>query len=323
MFLATLLATLLATGPQSPAAAIAVPVLQRPAVVGASLAYGFGLEQKHEVGARTSLADVAEAALRAEHERIADLGNTWLFVNTVSNARQMLESAREHEPTLVVALDFLFWFGYGELPSEEARLALLERGLDQLEDVACPLLVGDFPDMRAALRGRSPLLGGPMLRPEQVPAPETLAKLNVRLAEWAAERPNVVLVPLSELVAKIHAGEKLEVRGNAFGGKDAVATLLQPDLLHPTLRGAVAVWILAADRLVAARPEIPADAFLWNAEELRQRVWSAKEKERREAEERARRRAEKAAPPPPPSPEPPVTDKPRRQRRETEGGEGG
>lgn len=313
MFLATLVSMLLpALAAQSPAAVrpAAPPALQRPVVVGASLSYGLGLDQKHENGARTSFADVAEAALEVEHQRVVDLGHSLMFVNTASNARQLVESAHDRNPTLVVALDFLFWFGYGDLPSEDARLALLERGLDQLEGFECPLVVGDFPDMKAALRGKSPLAnGGPLLQAAQVPSPETLTKLNARLAAWAAERPNVVLVPLSEFVAKIHSGEKLEVRGNTFGGKDALATLMQPDLLHPTLRGTIGVWILAADRLVAAKPEIPADAFLWNAEELRQRVWNAKEQARRERAERERRIAEKRAPPPPPEPEPPAAEK--------------
>jgi hypothetical protein len=327
MFLAALVSLLLpALAAQSPAPAVRAgpAALQRPVVVGASLSYGLGLDQKHENGVRTSLADVAQAALEVEHQRVVDLGHSLMFLNTTSNARQLIDSARDQNPTLVVALDFLFWFGYGEIASEDARLAMLERGLGQLEGFDCPVLVGDFPDMQAALRGKSHLArGGPLLMPAQVPAPETLAKLNAKLAAWAAERPNVVLVPLSEFVAKLHTAEKIEVRGNTFGGKDGLATLMQPDLLHPTLRGTVGVWILAADRLVTAKPEIPADAFLWNAEELRQRVWNAKEQERRDAAEKARKRAEKAAPPPPPEPDPPAAEKKSRRGGGERDGDGG
>jgi hypothetical protein len=151
-----------------------------------------------------------------------------------------------------------------------------------------------------------------------VPPPETREKLNERLLAWAAERPNVVVVPLSKFVADLLAGREIAVRGNRWpaGSK---ATLLQPDWLHPTLRGAVALWIVAIDRLVAAHPEFDERSFHWDAETIRQRLWAAKEKDRAAQAAREARLQEKRTPPPePPPPDPAEVG--RKSRGERDGG---
>ena len=52
--------------------------------------------------------------------------------------------------SLIVAIDFLFWFGYGAGKDAEGRMASLEQGLDLLEGLMGPILLGDLPDVRHA-----------------------------------------------------------------------------------------------------------------------------------------------------------------------------
>ena len=57
----------------------------------------------------------------------------------------------------VAIVDFLFWFGYGtvgidarRIRTDEDRLAMLEFGLDLLDRIDVPIVVGDIPDMSAS-----------------------------------------------------------------------------------------------------------------------------------------------------------------------------
>ena len=293
--------------------------LARVIVLGSDLSDGFGLEQKSEAGVRTTLADIAEAALLAEHAPVRGQTSARMAVNTAANGRQLVGNARDRNPTLIVALDFLFWYGHGAQGSDAARMSLFEQGLAQLESFPCPIVVGDLPDLGAALGGQSPVLGGrPALTREQLPSAKAREELNERLQAWAADRPNVVVVPLSTLYVDALAGREITVRGNRWpAGSKAV--LLQPDWAHTTLRGSIAAWIVALDRLVLAHPEIDAKSFEWDAETIRQKVWNAKEKDRKAQAERDARLQEKRTPPPEPPPPDPAEVQ-RKQRGERGGG---
>jgi len=286
---------------QAPAAPVAPAapgsVVQRVAVIGASLSQGFGLNA--EVGAPATLADVIAVALRGEHQPVKGHASLLFFANPQGVARQEVEAARASEPTLLVALDFLFWFGYGRRADEAQRLASFEQGLELLAPFTCPILLGDLPDMHSALDGRPQ-----MLQPEQVPSVEALAQLNQRLAAWARERKHVVLFPLGEFTQRVRGGQEFKLRGNLFFASE-LPELLQPDKLHPTLAGTIGVWIAAADALVRARPDVPADTFHWDRAELAKRLHAAKAEERQQRFRDKQREVEQATPPrkdPPPEP---------------------
>jgi hypothetical protein len=146
-----------------------------------------------------------------------------------------------------VAVDFLFWFGYGTinaegkpLASEDERLALLERGLELLEDFECPIVVGDFPDMSDSI--------GLMLLESQVPEEATLERLNARLRAWAAERKNVAVLPLAHGVETLRSGEAFTL-GKLSYPEQSTERLLQSDHLHPTLEGLVLIAHLVGQAL--------------------------------------------------------------------------
>lgn len=175
-----------------------------------------------------------------------------MFMGAERLGKQQVEHGLEAKPTLVVALDFLFWYGYGgvrvpEGSSEEAvRLARLETGLQELGRFGCPILVGDFPDMH----GADPR----MLPPRSIPSEETLAKLNERVRGWIAERPTVRLLQLSEFVQKAKGdGLPLQLEGkqHVVGPRE----LLQGDRLHPTILGMAMVGRHVVEALRELLPE--------------------------------------------------------------------
>ncbi|MSR62465.1 MAG: hypothetical protein EXS08_08470 [Planctomycetes bacterium] len=212
--------------------------LARVVVIGASMSAGFG--------ASRSFGDALEASIRAPHKKVSNFASELFFTNPLTFGKQQVGSALDSEATLVVGLDFLFWFGYGTLDarggpldSEAERLELLERGLAYLAEFECPLLVGDFPDMSAAV--------GKMLSAAQMPARSTLPLLSKRVREWAAGRAHTTVVPLSELVLQLGAKSELHIGRHFF---PAGTQLLQQDELHPTLQGLAASAQLVCDELI-------------------------------------------------------------------------
>jgi hypothetical protein len=224
----------------APAEAARSACLARPVVIGASFAAGFGVGR--------SFASAFEASLAAPPEELVDLGDGAFFLAPVPSGRRQVEAALEAEPSLVLALDFLFWFGYGALDAaggpleaESERLTLLEAGLELLVEFRCPLVLGDFPDMSAAVGG--------MLMGSQMPAQDTLTALSRRVRAWAAERPKTVVLPLAELVRSLGAKSEVRIGRHLF---PPGTRLLQADRLHPTLDGLLAAAQLACDELTRA-----------------------------------------------------------------------
>jgi hypothetical protein len=234
-------------------------VLRRVAVIGASVSAGFGLTGPD--GAPVDLAGVLARVLRVAPESVAGNGSLTFFVDPDGAGAGRVEKLLADPPTLVLALDFLFWFGYGTQLEDEEHVARLERGLALLDRLPCEIVVGDLPDMASALESDAP-----MLMASQVPARTALRAMNARLAAWAAERPRVHVVPLASFVARMFAGDLVELRGNRW--EDATERVLQRDLLHPTLEGTLGVVLLAMDALEVAREDVTAEMFRWDVAEL-------------------------------------------------------
>lgn len=276
-FLVAALGSLALAIPQWPATSRAEPnpILQRIVVLGASFSDGFGLQS--DAGSKTGLSDIVEVSILVPHGSVRATTSLFFFTSPDSIGEKLVAKTVAADPTLVVALDYLFWFAYGFQPSDEERLRHLDKGLHSLESLSCPLLLADVPDMRAASEPASPGGFAPLLRPEQVPSAQTLARLNARIRSWAAGRKDVVVVPVADLIARHRSGEGIEIHGNRWG-EDARGKLIGPDRLHPTLEGAVAIWIAGLDKLVAARADLPSQVFDWDAKSIARRVLDSKPK---------------------------------------------
>ena len=266
------------------------PALDRVILIGASVTDGFGLSLELEASA--SLATFLEQAMIAPHGEVKELGSTQLFMDPIGLGQAQVEKALAESPTLLLGIDFPFWFGYGVLRDPESRLKLLDRGLKMLERFECPMIVGDFPDMRAATKVEVPYLGGQsMLQPSQVPSPEELVLLNQRLREWVDSRENVHLFEMSRFARELHTERELEIRGNTIDRKTKDA-MLQIDQLHPTAKGTALLTVLVFDAL-AREGIIDEAAIEWNIEKLERAVWKSTEAAREKRRERDRKREER------------------------------
>ncbi len=270
-----------AAAPATPSApaTIAAP-WSRIGVIGASATAGFGVlvlapGKAHETSAGADLADVVRAAANASPV-VSLFGTMFFFSTPIQTGDDEVTRVLASHPTLVLGLDFLFWYGYGNddlhgrpITREAQRLELLEEGLRQLDRITAagiPLVVSDLPDMRAAAGG--------ILSESQVPEPETLRAINSRIRAWAAERRNVRVVSLSTLVPAFQTEDTIEIGGRRWSRKDDGA-LVQRDHLHPTFAGLVAMFAEAVNQVESMFPGSTNGLFTLDPAVVRTRVLEA------------------------------------------------
>jgi hypothetical protein len=196
---------------------------QRTAVVGASLSAGF---------CSRPLA-VKMRAIAPEGAEVLDATDMFLFSSPYSLGAAQIDRTVAFRPTLVLALDYLFWFAYYGRD--------LSVGLRELERIDVPLVVGDVPWMGRAAEW--------MLSPSGVPSRTELRELNIRIRIWASERPNVTVVPVARWVDELYAGAPSKVPWRVGL---AAGALLCPDGLHPNDDGADFVLARALDQAEGA-----------------------------------------------------------------------
>jgi hypothetical protein len=205
--------------------------------------------------ARFHLDRYVNAALLAPHKPIKNLASAFFFARPEATGRRQVKRALAARPTLVIAVDFLFWYCYGDGDTDDERLNRLAAGLKLLESFPCPLVVGDIPDVSGA--------PGKMLRPAQIPSPKVLSEANHRLRQWAANRPSVIIVPLSRFMQQSLADQGFTVHGQNFpDGK--TREFLQADGLHPTPPGCSILALMIWDAFVSAEPSVSASDVRWD-----------------------------------------------------------
>ncbi|MFO0827865.1 MAG: hypothetical protein U0572_06910 [Phycisphaerales bacterium] len=225
--------------------------LASPVVIGASVSDGAasvsanaarvdGAVVEHGV---VDLATALDAWIVAAHGRVASSADSTAFLDPVASVREQVTTARRERRTLVFAVDALFWSLYATATNDDDRLARFAETLAALGSLDAPVLVGDVPDMRAA--------AGRLLRAAQLPSEDARRRANAELRAWAAERPNVTLLPLADLVERAGRGGPIELRGRTFAGDDA-RRLIAEDRLHATADGTLALAASSLDALVAA-----------------------------------------------------------------------
>ena len=244
ILIALLLMTSNACGQNTPTAPPPTHPLERVAVIGASVSWGYGTHvplqrERYTHRELVDLGDVLEATLVDEYDLAHHQANLLFFRAPMTSGPMLAQGAHDASPTIVIGLDYLFWYGYGHEGKDgskhtgtESRLALLQEGLATLETFNCPIVISDFPDMSPAV--------GRVLRASQVPSPETLAALNDRLHAWAADRDNIIIIPLSDLTARLHRNEGFDIEEINYPAGSTRA-LIQADALHPTTEGDIAL----------------------------------------------------------------------------------
>ncbi len=248
----------------------------RVVMIGASVTHGFTASELFggTNTAQYNLDRYFDAALQIPHGSISNLGNSFFFMQADSLGEQQIKRALEAKPTLVVGIDFLFWFCYGRGFDDAGRLQHFEKGLGLLEAIPCPLIIGDIPDASAAVNG--------MLSPEEMPGAETLAAANRRLKEWAAKRRGVLVVPLSKFMTAVMADQALATHGFVVPAGQTRA-LIQDDKLHPTARGCAALALTILDAFQSSQSALADSAICWDAEKVLKRAQETLRKEQASA----------------------------------------
>jgi hypothetical protein len=245
--------------PKVPAAAARSP-WERIVLIGASASAGFTATEPMG-GPDTEkfrLHRYLDAAVLVPHEPPRNVASAFFFLQPEADARRQLDEVLPRKPTLVVGVDFLFWFCYGLVTNEDERMKRFETGLKLLEEVPGALVVGDIPDASSATD---------MLAPEVIPTAATRAAANRRLKEWAARRRQVAVVSLSDFMRTALANEALTVHGRTLpAGK--TRGLLQPDKLHPSTRGCTVLTLAIMEALRSTQPVSFTNDIRWDFAEV-------------------------------------------------------
>jgi hypothetical protein len=230
-------------------------------MIGASATAGFTMFEPFG-GTNTEklrLNHFLDAALAAPHGPIRNFASARFFIRPEVMGREQIEQATNAQPSVLIGADFLFWYCYGEGATDEDRLGRFEQGLKLLEAIRCPLVLGDLPDASAAV--------GIMLTEDQVPSARARAAANRRLKEWAAARPHVVVVPLSNFMHAAMGNEALTLHRKVIEAGQTRA-LLQFDKLHPSAQGCATLALAIVEALQQAHPAQFAGEVRWEAAEV-------------------------------------------------------
>ena len=284
--------------PSPPASPAPSPL--RVFTVGASVSAGFGLSAELATEKDVALAVFLEAALTERgRERVTfvDEGEGWFFNAPYKSGAKLVDAAIEGDADLVVGVDFLFWYAYGNGSRLSPRRAKgLQAGLRQLERLKRPLIIGDLPDISHALKGSGPF-GAPIVNRFMFPTPEELRAMNATIRAWAEERPEVRVLPLADLMGRYVESKPVRVRDLEWK-VSSLGEALQKDLLHPNARGTAWVAMILADEITTVPGfddgnfRFDEGAVLGQLEELtRESRERRAEKERRRAERKAKREA--------------------------------
>jgi hypothetical protein len=223
--------------PDDPSEKKPAGLLDRVVTVGASVTHGFGNN--------LPLAELVEESIQGPHAAVKNFSKGLQFLDPVRFGEEQIDQCLGHRATLVIGVDFLFWYAYGPALRNktelERRLQKFRLGLKQLERLTCPVVVGDLPDMTGASRI--------MLNPGLIPSPPVLAALNQEFVTWARGKKNVVVVPLTAWLNTLKDG-KWQVPASPDGKHPArnldPELVFQWDRLHLSRLGTVAF----VDRLV-------------------------------------------------------------------------
>ncbi|MCH2154013.1 MAG: hypothetical protein MK089_11800, partial [Phycisphaerales bacterium] len=85
--------------------------------------------------------------------------------------------------------------------------------------------------------------------------PETLDMLNARLNSWAAEHPNVIILPLDKLMEHLRSNDAFEA-GNQDWPAGSKSRFMQEDNLHPRLEGLIILLQQAAIEFTRRHPDV-------------------------------------------------------------------
>ena len=217
--------------------------ITRITTAGASASAGFGVFVMKDsligrVPGGCSLGKTLKAAV-GDSVVVSDMGTSMFFTAPHRFGQRIIERINQNPPDVLIAIDFLFWYAYGtigpdgtKMQTASERMASLDMGLDLLDTFQGPMIVGDLPNMSAAIGG--------FISRAQVPSPKILNALNAKIKAWASERSRVRIFPLAKLTRQLNAQEPFSI-GQHHWETSELKKVIQRDRLHPTLTGQIAL----------------------------------------------------------------------------------
>ena len=226
---------------------------KKPVMIGASLSDGFhmremGIPFASPISRSLALHLHLKNELSVDHGKIQNFASRWTFLATEANGRYQIKRARAAEPTVVFAVDYLFWYlsanprFRGPDLEKLTRLEFFEKGLAHLATLKCPVLVGNIPDAETSI--------GKALSKDQYPGAEIIMKANTRLAEWVKEHPQMIFLDLAKFHRLASSDLEVTVKGVTTPAGESRDLFLQWDKLHPTPKGAEVITQVALEALM-------------------------------------------------------------------------
>jgi len=230
------------------ARAKAQELLANMAVIGASQSNGFM--------SGVLLRDVLDRAITFEHSS-ESFSNAFFFQNPERHGKRQIKQVLKTEATSMIALDYLFWYVYGNQPLE-SRLSGLQVGLDNLDQFSGIIYVGDIPNME----GASPI----MLPKSLVPPIEHLNLANEMIKKWVEERERVELLPLASWVNAMRTDGEIELDGKVIKMKKK--DVMSWDGLHTNIKGQGFIAALCLDEIHSSLPALSQDDLIKDTDTL-------------------------------------------------------
>jgi len=217
-------------------------LFSRPVMIGASLSDGY--QHTEKLGGPESDALALDLFLQRDlklpESKISNFSNRFCFIYPLGISQKQLNDAKKLKPTVLFAVDQLFWHLYGDFASQKQRLITFKAALQKLDPITCPLVIGNIPDAKHSI--------GKMLSPRQVPELETIQQANKILQEWVKKRKNTAIIDLSSFMKQSIANEEIKLTSITYP-KGTTKQFLQSDLLHPTPAGVAALSLAVIDAL--------------------------------------------------------------------------
>ncbi len=216
------------------ASANAQELLSRPVVIGASVSDGY--EHTERLGGPRSDALALDLYLRQVVKipagKISNFSNRFCFVYPLGISHRQVSDALKAKPSVIIAVDQLFWQLYGNFASTEQRLITFKSALAKLDSITCPLVIGNIPDASRSINK--------MLAQSQVPKLHTINQANQILDTWAKKRKHTAIIDLASFMKLSVLNKEIKLK-NIIYPEGTTKKLLQTDMLHPTAAGAKAI----------------------------------------------------------------------------------
>ncbi len=221
----------------------------RIGVSGASVSAGFGTG--------TTLAHaLATAQGRIADDRL-DVSTSLLFMSPQEKSTALLPQLTHEKPTVIIALDQLFWFAYGRKELDQRRRDVTI-ALDLLEKLDLPVYVGDVPRMSNVSRM--------MLPPERIPSQDHVDNVNKLIHARCRKLPDFHLLPLASWYESMQNGKTVTVNGSSVHFKKP--ELFNSDGLHVNRRGLALITLLIAESLIENKALKRSAIQMWDVNSL-------------------------------------------------------